>query len=966
MAAMEPLDVRSLVLYDDEDQIVGVKEFHVAQALLEGRQEELGQLLPSQWGMVHLFDLCLQFGHADTALTLAMRGVEGCILEDHHLGPISRYAPRPVGICKCRDWNTCRYCCWAFPVDQGIWMEDWDVGLGRVVGVAQMAAATPITRAMLDLCSRDIQLPFSGSPKAMARLLDIAILTGNQKAAVNLSKKSQVRPLRRWALECASEYCWKAAKTALWAGADFQDLMVKDSWSGEDIPFPQALFLNCKLEDWQEVRHLLPGCHDLRGPRKLHPWCGQFFLGFHEPDGCWKLSVGKIRSADDAGVDLHFFSVAVGRRNDAHSAHITLLDMAIWCGQSDCAEACVDRGIELKGDDRTLTWHKRVLRGESLRLDPPGLDVVPYEAQIAAAAAGRAWLKRSWKSHSSQKGIVLYQMVLKMFKGRSFPMVLVQEILVFSMPVPQIIDQLDLLEHFGDWMAAIWGRPTSVHPAANCNTADVEDAESMQDNGEAGALLYIEFKYCMSKASLLMTAAGSKRGDGSHWRWDHQTSLAVYDEQDKIVGVNESGVKAALEKGLQELGQLLPSQWGMVHLFDICLRFRHVDTAWALALRGVPGCFLEDHHDLGPFCRGSCPGICSCQGWQTCCYCCWTFPVKRGIWMEDWDEYLLGAIQSAQKAAALPLTRAMLDLCSCHGKFPFKGSPMVMARLLDIAILTANQKAAMRLSKKCQLRPLRRWSMGWYSEDCCWEAAGTALWAGANFQDLMVKKKHERGPVENVPFPHALFLQSKLEVWQKVRHLLPQRHGLWKPIRVGCRHGFTFKPAWVTLLDMAIWSGQPHRAEAVVEAGIELKGDDLTLQWHKRVLRGESLHLRDPSLDVVPSEAQTAAAAAGRAWLKRLWKSESSQKGIVLHQMFKGRSSLVQEILMFITPVPKIIDQLDLWEHVGDWMAAICGRPPPWGASSSVALGNGGSRSSGSGPICNETPPERRKVRRQI
>ena len=150
----------------------------------------------------------------------------------------------------------------------------------------------------------------------------------------------------------------------------------------------------------------------------------------------------------------------------------------------------MDRGIELKDDDRTLTWHKRVLRGESLRLDPPGLDVVPSEAQIAAAAAGRAWLKRSWKSHSSQKGIVLYQMVLKMFKGRSFPMVLVQEILFFSMPVPQIMDQLDLLEHVGDWMETICGRPTSVHPATNCNTADVEDAEGMQDNGEAGALGY--------------------------------------------------------------------------------------------------------------------------------------------------------------------------------------------------------------------------------------------------------------------------------------------------------------------------------------------------------------------------------------------------------------------------------------------------------------------------------------------
>ena len=70
------------------------------------------------------------------------------------------------------------------------------------------------------------------------------------------------------------------------------------------------------------------------------------------------------------------------------------------------------------------------------------------------------WLKRCWKSESSQKGIVLYQMVEKMFKGRSFPMALVQEILTFAMPVPTIIDQLDLWAHVNDWMTTIRGRPS--------------------------------------------------------------------------------------------------------------------------------------------------------------------------------------------------------------------------------------------------------------------------------------------------------------------------------------------------------------------------------------------------------------------------------------------------------------------------------------------------------------------------
>ena len=368
---------------------------------------------------------------------------------------------------------------------------DWDAfeGTSGAILAAQKAAATPLTRAMLDLCSREVELPFSGSPKAMARLLDIAILTGNRKAAVNLCKKCEVRPLRRWALNWHRGDYWKAAKTALCAGADFQDLMVKDPfYAREDVPFRQALFLESELEDWQDIRHLLPRCHDLWRPRNLDNQLGEFF--FERRYGR-KLSLGKIRSAEYAGVDLRYLFVQVWCANDEAYAPVTLLDVAIWCGQRDCAKACVDGGIELEGDDMTLAWHKG---GGSLRLrmDDPPLNDVPSEVQIAAASAGRAWLKRSWQSEASQKGIALYQVMLKMSKGRAFPMVLVQEALSYSMPCPKIIDQLDLRAHVSDWMAIIWGRPASVHAATDCNIANVEEPEGMRDNHEAGTLLYIE------------------------------------------------------------------------------------------------------------------------------------------------------------------------------------------------------------------------------------------------------------------------------------------------------------------------------------------------------------------------------------------------------------------------------------------------------------------------------------------
>ena len=80
---------------------------------------------------------------------------------------------------------------------------------------------------------------------------------------------------------------------------------------------------------------------------------GEFFLDCpHEPEDSWQLSVGKIRSAEDAGLDLQFFSLSAD--GTFGGVRVTLLDLAIWYGQPDCAEACVDGGIELKGDG--MNW----------------------------------------------------------------------------------------------------------------------------------------------------------------------------------------------------------------------------------------------------------------------------------------------------------------------------------------------------------------------------------------------------------------------------------------------------------------------------------------------------------------------------------------------------------------------------------------------------------------------------------
>ena len=120
------------LVYRENSRVLGVKEYQVVKHLLGGEKELIEALVESQWGPVHLFDLCLWYGHIDTALALARGNVKGCKLETYHLeatidaalDPRHRNWPPKDSQCNCR-WSRCQLCCWGFPLDQGIWMKLW-------------------------------------------------------------------------------------------------------------------------------------------------------------------------------------------------------------------------------------------------------------------------------------------------------------------------------------------------------------------------------------------------------------------------------------------------------------------------------------------------------------------------------------------------------------------------------------------------------------------------------------------------------------------------------------------------------------------------------------------------------------------------------------------------------------------------------------------------------------------------
>ena len=196
------------VRYDWEGKISGVNEFQVAKSLLAGEIDILGQEIQDLDSNEHLFNLCMAYGLDDTARALVTHGVPGCLVQQKHLGPFAWFQNASAACRSCgRSWRTCEECCWGFDPESGCWMQDWAAGFRDVQECARKAAEKPLTQALFQALRSGSPLPgVELTDVAMARLLDIAILTGDEKMALSCIKRGQQRPLRRWRLDHFMNY----------------------------------------------------------------------------------------------------------------------------------------------------------------------------------------------------------------------------------------------------------------------------------------------------------------------------------------------------------------------------------------------------------------------------------------------------------------------------------------------------------------------------------------------------------------------------------------------------------------------------------------------------------------------------------------------------------------------------------------------------------------------------------------
>lgn len=170
---------------------------------------------------------------------------------------------------------------------------------------------------------------------------------------------------------------------------------------------------------------------------------------------------------------------------------LSLLDLSIVKGLADCAAACAAMGMRLRDVE---LCHEATVYGEVHEYRLLELGLSTWEADgflatgegclCAATAAGRAALKVSWRRESA-KAIAIYQLLLKLASGRSTEPV-VNQVLLFSMEVPEIIDQLGLWDDVAGWQDDLV-KPPSAAAGATANEPNAESAAAAELQDVAGA-----------------------------------------------------------------------------------------------------------------------------------------------------------------------------------------------------------------------------------------------------------------------------------------------------------------------------------------------------------------------------------------------------------------------------------------------------------------------------------------------
>lgn len=335
--------------------------------------------------------------------------------------------------------------------------------------------------------------------------------------------------------------------------------------------------------------------------------------------------------------------------------------------------------------------------------------------------------------------------------------------------------------------------------------------------------------------------------------------------------------------------------------------------------------------------------------------------------MKDWNAPLEDAAIAAKRAANTPLVKNILEICGRNEKLPFAMSEESAARLLDIAILCGDVEAAANLAKMCQARPLRRWRadevLPFSPLDECrmLPVIVAALWAGADFHDLHVWL-NEKGLECPVPFLRAAPLYFNEEQWQVAGHFFEQcsqwpskdtsvghhflsvrRCGLsTRRIQNALKAGWDLTCIWTplgegrcwhdaSLLDLAVLCGQPHCADLLAKAGVELSLDCLHLC--RLACDGHGPEMCSPLgvLKLASSwKCKSAAFAAALGFVMKSFKPENVKKAVLPNPVMPRKpnpghfpAALVHDILSFSMEASKILDQLDLWDDVNDWLPSI-------------------------------------------
>ncbi|CAE7562285.1 unnamed protein product [Symbiodinium sp. CCMP2456] len=453
-----------------DGRILDVDEFQVAKALLAGETELLGREVDSG---EHLFDLCCHFGHESTAAAMISYRVPGCVFKGSHslrsppacesLG--SRQALR--GVCKCVGRKTCRHCSWGISDQKkGLWMEDWDASLQDAKSTAESSAAKPLVRALLEAFRSQAAVEGIDTADAMAYLLDVAILIGDAELARCCAKHCTRLPLRRWRSDelvrnIRDDFPLFRAEireedvliAALAAGLELQHLTVT-FWGGS---VAEAIVLSADTELWQRVEGL-----QLRlGPWPTHEENSEMAdLLLERSDGQVRLSSERMHRAKRAGLALSSFQAEVpfvcqGCGDDGY-VRLSLLDLAILVGQSDCSRLCgpmdiVETGFTLQASLEAMPseWEDEEpcsrCGSTSFRIADDWAESIASlpERRAAAAEALRRALQASRRKTAISAGCGLFQAMQCWACGKSVPIALVDLVLTFAAERPSLLQALE-------------------------------------------------------------------------------------------------------------------------------------------------------------------------------------------------------------------------------------------------------------------------------------------------------------------------------------------------------------------------------------------------------------------------------------------------------------------------------------------------------------------------------------------